>query len=66
MVSSSTGRNITVPSTFDLIDFTIEEHADGSKTVWVSEVERMFRTKGMAGFRLYPDKAYLEINVKAV
>lgn len=52
------------PSTFDPIDFTIEEHADGSKTVWVSEVERMFRTKGMAGFRLYPDKAYLEINVK--
>ena len=52
------------PSTFDPIDFTIEEHGDGSKTVWVSEVERMFRTKGMAGFRLYPDKAYLEINVK--
>lgn len=52
------------PSTFDPIDYTIEEHSDGSKTVWVSEVERMFRTKGMAGFRLYPDKAYLEINVK--
>jgi len=52
------------PSTFDPIDFTIEEHSDGSKTVWVSEVERMFRTKGMAGFRLYPDRAYLEINAK--
>lgn len=52
------------PSTFDPVDFTTEEHADGSKTVWVNEVERMFRTKGMAGFRLYPDKAYLEINVK--
>jgi tetratricopeptide (TPR) repeat protein len=52
------------PSTFDPIDFTIEEHDDGSKTVWVSEVERMFRTKGMAGYKLYPDKAYLEINAK--
>lgn len=52
------------PSTFDPLDFTTEEHSDGSKTIWVSEVERMFRTKGMAGFRLYPDKAYLEINVK--
>lgn len=52
------------PSTFDSVDFTLEEHEDGSKTVWVSEVERMFRTKGMAGFRLYPDKAYLEINAK--
>lgn len=52
------------PSTFDPVDFSIEEHNDGSKTVWVSEVERMFNTKGMAGFRLYPDKAYLEINAR--
>ncbi|MBL0745518.1 DUF5107 domain-containing protein [Chryseolinea lacunae] len=52
------------PSTFDPIDFTIEHHDDGSKTVWVSEVEKMFHTKGMAGFRLYADKDYLEINVK--
>ena len=49
------------PSTFEPIDFTTEEHKDGSKTIWVSEVERMFGTKGMAGFRLYPGKAYLEI-----
>ncbi len=49
------------PSTFEAIDFTTEEHPDGSGTVWVSEVERMFGTKGMAGFRLYPGKAYLEI-----
>jgi Tetratricopeptide repeat. len=52
------------PSTFEPVDFTLEEHADGSKTVWVNEVERMFRTKGMAGFTLHPGKAYLEIKVK--
>lgn len=52
------------PSTYDPVDFTIEENSDGSVTVWVSEVERMFRTKGMAGFTLYPDKAYLEIKGK--
>lgn len=52
------------PSTFEPVDWSLEEHADGSKTIWVNEVERMFRTKGMAGFRLYPGKAYLEINVK--
>lgn len=33
-------------------------------TVWCSEVERMFRTRGIPGFTLYPDKAYLEIKVK--
>ncbi len=52
------------PSTFQPVDFLITENADGSKTVWINEVERMFHTKGMAGFTLYPDKAYLEIQGK--
>jgi len=52
------------PSTFEPIDYIIEENSDGSKTVWVNEVEKMFRTKGMAGFTLYSDKAYLEIKAK--
>ena len=52
------------PSTFDPLDWTIEEHTDGSKTIWCAEIERMFRTKGMHGFRLYPERAYLEINVQ--
>jgi Flp pilus assembly protein TadD len=52
------------PSTFLPIDFTIKENADGSKTVWVNEVELMFRTKCQAGFTLYPDKAYLEVKGK--
>ncbi|HEY0669645.1 MAG TPA: DUF5107 domain-containing protein, partial [Sphingobacteriaceae bacterium] len=52
------------PSTFQPVDYTIEENADGSKTVWVNEVERMFHTKGMAGFTLHPGKAYLEIKAK--
>jgi tetratricopeptide (TPR) repeat protein len=52
------------PSTFEPLDCTIEENKDGSKTIWVNEVEIMFRTKGMAGFTLYPDKAYLEVKGK--
>lgn len=52
------------PSTFLPTEYSIEEHSDGSKTVWCNEVERMFRTKGMQGFRLYPGKSYIEINVK--
>ena len=52
------------PSTYDPVDSAIENNPDGSATVWVSEVERMFRTKGMAGFTLYPDKAYIEIKGK--
>ncbi|HRP32519.1 MAG TPA: DUF5107 domain-containing protein [Agriterribacter sp.] len=52
------------PSTFEPVDFMISENEDESKTVWVNEVERMFRTKGMAGFTLYPNKAYIEIKGK--
>jgi len=52
------------PSTYEAVDNCIEENADGSVTIWCSEVERMFRTRGMAGFTLYPDKAYLKIKVK--
>ena len=52
------------PSTFQPVDYKIEENEDGSVTAWTNEVELMFHTKGMAGFTLYPDKAYLEINVQ--
>ena len=49
------------PSTFMPVDSTIVENADGSVTVWVNEMERMFHQKGMAGFTLRPGCAYLEI-----
>ncbi|MBQ4526304.1 MAG: DUF5107 domain-containing protein, partial [Bacteroidaceae bacterium] len=49
------------PSTYMPVDATIEENADGSVTVWVNEMERMFHQKGLAGFTLRPGCAYLEI-----
>ena len=49
------------PSTYLPVDCNIEENADGSVTVWVNEMERMFHQKGMAGFTLRPGCAYLEI-----
>ncbi len=52
------------PSTFDAVDYTIEENKDGSKTIWVNEYEIMFRTKCALGFTLYPDKAYIELHAK--
>lgn len=52
------------PSTFLPVDFKIEQHADGSATVWVNEQERMFHQKGMAGFTLRPGRAVLEIHGK--
>jgi len=49
------------PSTYSPAEYSFESNDDGSAVVWVSEIDRMYGTKGMAGFKLYPDKAYLEI-----
>lgn len=52
------------PSTFDPVNYRLAENGDGSCTVTVSEIENMFRTKGMASFTLYPDRAYIEIRAR--
>ncbi|NJL94292.1 MAG: DUF5107 domain-containing protein, partial [Anaerolineae bacterium] len=52
------------PSTFEPVDYRLQTNPDGSCTVWVSEIERMFRTKGMAAFTLYSDAAFLEIKAQ--
>ncbi|MCD8380332.1 MAG: DUF5107 domain-containing protein [Lachnospiraceae bacterium] len=49
------------PSTFDPVDYSFQENEDGSATILVGETEKMYRTKGMAAYTLYPGKAYLEI-----
>ncbi len=53
------------PATFLPVDFEIEEHADGSKTIWCSEHDPMARMKGMHGVCLHPSRAYLELKVRA-
>ena len=52
------------PGTFDPTDYAIEEHPDGSKTVWMGEHDPLNRTKGMVGICLHPGKAYLETRVR--
>lgn len=52
------------PSTFDPVEYTYAENEDGSATVWMGEIENMFRTEGVLGVTLYPDKAYIELSAK--
>ncbi|WP_314587987.1 DUF5107 domain-containing protein [Paenibacillus terrigena] len=52
------------PNTFGPVEYSIEDNADGSKTVWVGEIDRMYGTKVTTGFTLYPGKAYLEIHAQ--
>ncbi len=49
------------PSTYSPVDYTLSENPDGSCTVYVSETDKMYGTKGMAAISLYPGKAYIEI-----
>lgn len=52
------------PTTFLPVDYYIEENEDGSKTVWMGEVEPLNRTKGMVGITVYPDKSYIEAKIR--
>ncbi len=52
------------PSTFMPVDFSIEQHQDGSRTIWLGEHEPMNRMKGMVGICLYPGKAIVEAKVR--
>lgn len=52
------------PSTFDPVNWRIEENADGSATVFIGETENMFRTRQVSAFTVYPGRAYLEIRTQ--
>jgi tetratricopeptide (TPR) repeat protein len=52
------------PSTYMPVHTAIEEHADGSRTVWLSEHDPMLRMKGMLGIHLAPGKAIVEAKVR--
>ena len=42
----------------------MEENADGSKTIWVGELEVRQRMRWAVGYTLRPGKAYLEASVR--
>lgn len=49
------------PTTYMGVDHKIVENKDGSKSVLINDTDRMYGTKGLTKFTLYPDKAYIEI-----
>ncbi|HUB27889.1 MAG TPA: DUF5107 domain-containing protein, partial [Tepidisphaeraceae bacterium] len=52
------------PATFMPCDWVIEEHGDGSKTVWLGDHEPMGRMKSMHGVCLHPDRSFIELKVR--
>lgn len=53
-------------STFIPVQYSVEESPDGSKTVWVGELEVRDRMRWAVGYTLRPGKAYLEASLRMV
>jgi tetratricopeptide (TPR) repeat protein len=53
-------------STFLPVQYSIEENTDGSKTVWVGELEVRHRMRWAVGYTLRPGKSYVEARVRIV
>jgi tetratricopeptide (TPR) repeat protein len=53
------------PATFMPVSVETEHHPDGSITVWCGDHDPMLRMKGMHGVCLHPEKAFIELKVRA-
>jgi tetratricopeptide (TPR) repeat protein len=52
------------PATFMPVEFSIEDHPDGSRTLWCSDHDPMNRLKGMHGVCLHPGRSYIELKAR--
>ena len=43
------------------IDYKLVDNGDGSKTIWVGEIENRHRMSWAIGLTLHPDKSYIEV-----
>lgn len=53
-------------STFMSVQYSIEEGTDGSKTIWVGELEIRHRMRWAVGYTLRPGSSIVECNVKII
>jgi tetratricopeptide (TPR) repeat protein len=52
------------PATFMPVETEIEQHQDGSITVWCGDHDPMLRMKGMHGVCLHPGRAVVQVKVR--
>jgi len=51
------------PHTVANMDYEIEDHADGSKTVWINHTERLMRVNILIGYTIYPNSSIVEMTI---
>lgn len=52
------------PTTFMPVRFALVDNDDGSRTIWVGEIEPLYHMSGMAGITLYPGRSYIQVKVR--
>jgi len=52
------------PSTFMPADYRLAENLDGSKTLWLGEIELRHRMKWIVGLTLHPGRSCLEVTIR--
>ena len=51
------------PHTVENMDYEIEEHADGSITIWINHTERLMRVNVLIGYTIYPNSSIIEMTI---
>ena len=52
------------PNTVKPMDHTLENHADGSKTIWVANTDKRHRMRALVGYTVYPKSSIVEMTIK--
>ena len=52
------------PNTVKPMDYIIEDHKDGSKTIWVANTDKRHRMRALVGYTVYPNSSIVEMTIK--
>ncbi len=52
------------PTTFMPLEAAVEENADGGKTVWMGEVDPLYKMKGMLGVTVDEGRSYIKAKIR--
>lgn len=52
------------PNTVKPMDYSIEKHPDGSRTVWIANVDKRHRMRILVGYTVYPNSSVVEMTIK--
>jgi len=51
------------PNTVEPMDYKIEENANGSKTIWISNTDERHRMNILVGYTIYPNSSLVEMTI---